>query len=299
MHVFGRYASLLVLLVALGPISPLWAQRRAVKPTVWMSPPAYDDGRCFRELFEHPDEWKETRSSIDVLSFADHRLIKEFRDDELRKWFGMLNRWKLKFAMEVGAIKPWGQTGERSFNIEKQKWDHYQSLGANLYAVAMDEPLVCCRNFIHKPDDYAVKETADFIALVRRHFPQMLIGDIETYPSIPLADHVWWIETLQKALAQRNVRGLDFYRLDVNWSNFIVFDRGTWLEVRKLERYCRSKDLPFSMIYWASGQPLLKRMELADESTWYISIMHQGYAYAMAQGEPDQYVIESWIEAQG
>ena len=158
-------------------------------------------------------------------------------------------------------------------------------------------PFLCCRAHVHKSDEYAVEETANFIALVRQHFPQMLIGDIEPYPSLSLADHIWWIEALEKKLAQRNVRGLDFYRLDVNWSNFIVFDRGTWPEVKKLERYCRDRKLPFSMIYWASGQPLLKRLELADDSTWYISIMHQGYAYAMAQGAPDQYVIESWIES--
>jgi hypothetical protein len=36
-------------------------------------------------------------------------------------------------------------------------------------------------------------------------------------------------------------------------------------------------------------------MGFADESTWYVSIMHQGHAYAMVQGKPDQYVIESWI----
>jgi hypothetical protein len=276
---------------------PLWAQEGKPKPTVWMSPPSYDNGKCFRELFEHPDEWQQTRASIDVLFCSDHRLKKDYSDDELRKWFGMLSQWKLKFAMEVGAIKPWGLTGEKTFNIQKQNWDHLQSLGANFYAIAMDEPLLCCRQHIHKPDDYAVEETASFIALVRQHFPQMLVGDIEPYPSLPLADHIAWIEALQQKLAEKGVRGLDFYRLDVNWSNFIVFDRGTWPEVKKLERYCRSKKLPFSMIYWASAQPSLKRLGLADDSTWYISIMHQGYAYAMAQGTPDQYVVESWIDA--
>jgi len=42
---------------------------------------------------------------------------------------------------------------------------------------AMDEPFLCCRMHVHK------------LALVRKHHPQILIGDIETYPSIPLADH--------------------------------------------------------------------------------------------------------------
>ena len=69
----------------------------------------------------------------------------------------------------------------QTFNIQKQNWNHLQSLGANFYAIAMDEPFLCCRQHIHKPDDYAVRETADFIARVREHFPRMLVGDIETY----------------------------------------------------------------------------------------------------------------------
>lgn len=287
----------MVFSVLAGVSSLLGADGPAPKPAVWMGPPAYDNGKHFRELFDKPDEWKETRSLIDVLFYADLNLKKQFNDDEMRKWFGQLNQWKLKFAMEVGAIKPWGQTGEKCFNVEKPIWDRLQSLGANFYAIAMDEPLLCCREHIKKPDDYAVQETANYIALVRKHFPNMLIGDIETYPSIPFADHVWWIEALQKKLAEMGVRGLDFYRLDVNWANFIVQNHGCWGEVVKLERYCRSKKLPFSLIYWASGQPLLKRLGFADESTWYTEIMQQGYAYAMCQGRPDQYVIESWIEA--
>ncbi|MCX6909396.1 MAG: hypothetical protein NTY01_15325 [Verrucomicrobia bacterium] len=287
-----------ILVVALGvTAAPALAETGKAKPEVWMGPPGQDNGRCFRELFEKPDEWKETRSLVDVLFYSDLNFKRHFTDDELRAWFGQAQKWGLKIAMEVGAVKPWGQTGEKCFNAEKPNWDRLQGLGQNLYAIAMDEPLLCCRHHIKKPDDYAVQETANYIALVRKHFPNVLIGDIETYPSIPLADHFGWIESLQKKLAEMGVRGLDFYRLDVNWANFIVQNHGCWGEVKKLEQYCRSKKLPFSLIYWASGQPLLDRMKLADESTWYISIMHQGYSYAMVQGAPDQYVIESWIKA--
>lgn len=273
------------------------AQTSPARPEVWMGPPSCDQGRCFRELFQKPDEWKETRSSIDVVFYADHNLKRQFTDDELRTWFGQLNGWTLKFGMEVGAIKPWGQTGEACFKAEKPIWDRLEQLGANLYAIAMDEPLLCCRMHIHKPDDYAVQETANYIALVRRHFPQMKIGDIETYPSIPLADHVWWLDALQKRLAEMSVRGLDFYRLDVNWANFIVQDRGSWGEVRQIELACRRRKLPFSLIYWPSDLPELERKGIADESSWYLSILHQGTAYAMVDGRPDQLVIESWLQS--
>lgn len=272
------------------------AQDRA-SPAVWMGPPSYDNGKCFRELFEQPDAWKETRSEIQVLMYADHWLHKQFTDNELQAWFVCLQNWQLKFALEVGAIKPWGTKGEQVFNVQRPMWDRFRQLGGNVYAIAMDEPLLCCRMHIHKPDDYAVQETASFIALVRRHYSDVLIGDIETYPSIPLADHVWWIEALNKRLAELQVRGLDFYRLDVNWAEFVVFNRGSWREVKELEQHCRQRQLPFGLIYWASEYPVLAQQGLADDATWYVSVMQQGYDYAMLQGAPDQYVIESWLEA--
>ena len=117
-----------------------------------------------------------------------------------------------EFLLELDEVKPWGQTGEKCFNVGKGMWELFQSLGADLYAIAMDEPLLCCRHHIKKSDDHAVQETAKYIALVRRRFPQLLIGDIETYPSIPVDDHIWWIETLHKKLAELGVRGLDFCR---------------------------------------------------------------------------------------
>jgi len=287
----------MLLLLAACAAAQTRAQAPQAKPTVWMAPPSYDNGKCFRALFENPEGWKETRSVIDVLMYADHRLQKQFSDDELRAWFAQLRQWKLKFALEVGAGKPWGITGEKTFNAQRPAWDRVQRLGGSIHAIALDEPLLCCRAHIHKPDEYAVQETANFIALVRKNYPEIRIGDIETYPSIPLPDHLWWIEALEQRLAEMGVGGLDFYRLDVNWAEFVVFDRGTWPEVKKLEQFCRKRKLPFSLIYWASGYPALAQQGLADDATWYVSVMQQGYDYAMVRGAPDQYVLESWLEA--
>lgn len=278
------------------PISAAETQAAgAARPVVWMGPPSYDNGRCFRELFEHPDQWQETRALIDVLCYTDLNFNKQFKDDELRAWFARLQQWGIKLGLEVGAIKEWSVTGKKTFGIEQPMWDRIQRLGGNIHAIAMDEPLLCCRKRLQEPDEYAVQETADYIALVRQHYPQIKIGDIETYPSIPLTNHFWWIQALNQRLADMDVRGLDFYRLDVNWAEFVVFDRGTWPEVRKLERYCRERKLPFSLIYWASGYPAMQRKGLADDGTWYVSVMQQGYDYALVDGAPDQYVVQSWV----
>ncbi len=292
-----------IALVVLTLAAPLGSAAEAspgeapVKPEVWLGPPGAPDGSGWRQLFAHPEQWAETRSRIQVLQYADHALDRQFSDEELRVWLPLIEQWGLKFALEVGAVKPWGTTGQKTFAVQRKKWDRFQSLGGKIHAIAMDEPLLCCRQHIHKPDDYAVEETAQFIALVRQTYPQMLIGDIETYPSIPGADHAWWIDALQQKLAAMNVRGLDFYRLDVNWANFIVQNRGSWREVRQIEQACRRRKLPFSLIYWAADLPSLERKGVADEASWYLSLMQQGNAYAMVDGRPDQVVIECWLKS--
>lgn len=291
-----------ILLLLSGLVLPAAEKPAPPRPTpqVWISPPAAPEGKSFRELFEKPDQWQETRALTDVLFYTDLNLKKQFTDDELRAWLPKLKEWKIKLAMEVGAIKPWGKTGEKTFNIERPMWDRVQRLGGELYAIGMDEPLCCARKEIHESDEYAVRETANYIALVRQHYPQLLIGDIEPYPFIPFTNLVTWIDALQARLKEMNVRGLDFFRLDVDWNHFTIGNRiyqGNWPEVRKLEAACRQRKIPFSLIYWAADYGRMEELKLADDATWYIGIMRQGHDYAFVGGAPDQVVIESWIGA--
>ena len=276
------------------------AAEPVAKPRVWMMPPADPDGRCLRELFEHPEQWQETRSLVNVLGYADHRLAKQFSDDELRAWFPLLDTWGLKLELEVGAVKPWGDTGQKTFKAQRPHWDRFQSLGAKIYSIGMDEPLCCTRKDLKKPDEYAVEETAQFIALVRQQYPEMRIGDIEPYPFLQRDDLIAFIDALQAKLKQMDVRGLDFFRLDVDWNHFTIGNsiyKGNWPDVRKLEAACRQRKLPFSLIYWAADYKQMERLKLADDGTWYIGIMRQGNDYAFVGGAPDEYVIESWVGA--
>jgi len=257
---------------------------------------AINKGLCFRELFEKPDQWKEARALTDALLYADWTFC-EFTDSELKAWFAQMNQWKIKLELEVGAIKDWGPTGALTFKRQQPMWNRLQRLGGSIYSVAMDEPLCCVRGSMHKPDEYAVEETANFIGLVRANYPKMLIGDIEPYPSLPLAGQMKWIDALQKRLAEKKIKGLDFYRVDVDWIVFDIRNEGSWNEVKKLEHYCRSIKLPFSLIYWSPGTDLMKHRGLADDSTWLTGVMAQGYAYASVAGAPDQYVVESWVNS--
>jgi hypothetical protein len=294
------FVSLLPLFLAVTPTC-VRAQQPAAPaagavPIVAMYPPGQDNGRCFRDLFERPDEWKQTRRAIGVLGYADHVMNRQFTDDQLKAWLPRLQEWGIKLELEVGAVKEWGPTGEKTFNAESPMWDRFQRLGGSIYSISLDEPLCCVRNSLKKPDEYAVQETANFIALVRKRYPQMLVGDIEPCPFIPVPEMIRWIEALQQRLAEMQVRGLDFFRVDVDWLHY-VRGHGSWPDIKGLELFCRSRKIPFSLIYWAADYPELQRRGLADDATWYVSVMRQGNDYANIDGSPDQYVIESWIGA--
>jgi len=287
-----------VLWVCASPV--LRAQPPASKPEVWMMPPSSADGRALKDLFSHPDDWKETRTKIDVVGYADHLLSKQFTDEQLRMWLPLLAQWHLKLGLEVGAVKPWGVTGRKVFDAQRPMWDRFRLLGGSIYALAMDEPLCCVQSDLKKPAEYAVQETAQFVALVREHYPDIRLGDIEPYPSISLAALTAWLDALQAKLQEMHVRGLDFFRVDVDWCHFTIGGPnhpGNWPEVKQLEEVCRRRNIAFSLIYWAADYPALDRLKLADDSTWYVSIMRQGNDYAFVGGAPDQYVIESWIGA--
>ena len=213
-------------------------------------------------------------------------------------WAQSLQDWNLKLALEVGAIKPWGTTGQAAFDHERKNWDKYIAVGGKIDTIAMDEPLVCTRFFIHKPDDYAVQETANFIQLVRQQYPDMRIGDIEGYPTISYDDMTHWIDALQAKLKEMNVKGLDFFRIDTDWVHFIHNDqKGSWPQLKKLEMFCRARGVPFSLVYWAADYPALRKLGVANDSTWYTSIMQMGYDYRLVNGTPDEIVIESWVSA--
>ena len=320
---FSKLAPAILSLTACFPLSGQSAPTPGPSPLplVVMGPPDIEHGRCLRELFEHPDQWAKTRAVVNELLFPDHGFSnKNFTDDEMRAWFAQMQQWGLKLELETGAIKEWGVTGEGTFDREHAQWDRILSLGGKVDSIAMDEPLACVRFFL-KPvqsEDYAVQETANFIAIVRKNYPQTAIVDVESYPSLTLRDNEWWIDALQKKLAEMKIRGVDGYRLDVDSVCFSLQNKGaSWNEVAKIQQFCHTRNLPFGLIYWAPGYNIAAALGTADDSTWYTGIIEQGYNYdqvtkapqsGMAQklksdhfgrgdGGPDQYVIDSYVGA--
>ena len=261
------------------------------QPYVVIGPPVQE----LPQLFQQPEKWIQTRAHTSAILTWDHLLAK-WGDDDLRDSFAKMRLWNLDLQLEVGAIKEWGTTGAKTFAAGDPKWRRFQRLGAPLSSLAMDEPLIASRH-LNLGLPYTVQETANFIAYVRKNYPDVQIGDIEAYPSIELRDHYVWLDALQQRLRAMNARGLDFYRLDVDWMNFVVRNNGSWQEVRQLEEFCHSRKLRFDLIYWAADYPSLRQKGVANDKTWYDGVMFQTNGYRNVGGTPDTVVVESWVNA--
>jgi len=281
-------------------LAATWASPAAARPDVWAMVPANNDGAGFAALFAHPDQWSQVRSRIETLGYADHWLATQFSDAQLRAWFPMIRAWHLKLGLEVGAIKVWGKTADRSFMLGRKNWDRFIADGAVISAFAMDEPLRVTLRVLHESPDYAVEETAKFVAMVRRTYPGIQIGDIEGYPGASDDELLPFIDALQARLRSMGVRGLDFFRLDLDWMWFRTRTaRGAvgWRGVRHMEEECHRRGIPFSLIYWAADYPSLERQGMATDQSWEEGVMYEGREYADVGGVPDQFVIQSWVNA--
>ena len=164
----------------------------------------------------------------------------------------------------------------------------------------MDEPLCCCRKEIHQSDDYAVRETANYIALVRKHYPPVLIGEIEPYPFLSFDEHRGWIDALEKRLAEMKVRGLDFYRLDVNWIEFNVQSRGSWRqEVRQVGTVLQTAEAAVQHDLLGLGLSCPRASRTGGRR----HVVHRNHAaglrLCLGRRVPDQIVVQSSINAPG
>jgi hypothetical protein len=265
---------------------------------VWMMPSPFDNGQSFKALFDNPDGWRQTRRRITGVGYADHWLASQFDDTQLRAWLPQLSHWGLKLGLEVGAVKPHSPTGQKAFDVDHPHWDRFIADGAHIDNIAMDEPYAATVINLHLPMEYGVEQTADFVALVRRAYPGMSVGDIEPYPYFQPAQIIAWVDAVQARLHQMGVKGLEFLRLDVDWMHFRPGDaKGQlgWRGARMIEDGCHRRGLAFSLVYWAADYPSLRHADQQTDSTWTEAILDEAVRYAEIGGAPDEAVVESWL----
>ena len=273
-------------------------------PRFVLGPPGKTELRAYRQMIEQPEQWEKLRPHVGALLFSAAWLSKQYpEDDELKAAMQKLRDIDMPIELEVGALKEWGKTGEATYRAQTREWDRILRCGGNVLSFAMDEPFINSREIMkisrdnNRDMEFAAEETAVFMELVRKNYPDVLIGDIEGFPYFSSDEMIQWIGLLQSKLQARGVRGLDFFRVDVNWPNFVVANtEETWRGLKKIENHCRSVKLPFSVIYWAADYGNPRFEGYYDDRTWYVGIMRMAYDYNIwNEGRPDQLVIESWV----
>ncbi|MDR1142101.1 MAG: hypothetical protein LBL62_10435 [Planctomycetaceae bacterium] len=82
------------------------------------------------------------------------------------------------------------------------------------------------------------------LGLVREKYPDWTIGDTEGFPALSAKQVIEWIDRLEEKLNAKNVRCLDFMRLDVDWMHFVHnTGKGSWADLKRVEEHCRKKKL--------------------------------------------------------
>jgi len=274
---------------------------RAAQPDLWMYPCPFENGQALYEMFGNPRAWARARAHLTGIGYADHWLASQFSDAQLRAWLPQISRWGLKFGLDVGSVKPQSPTAEKAFAISHPWWDRFIKDGLHIDVMDMDEPLVATVVNLHLPVSFGVEQTAQFVAMVRRAYPPMEIGDTEPYPFFNAGEIMGFIDAVQARLRQLGVRPLDFLRLDVDWMHFYPPDaKGAlgWRGVKQIEILAHQRGLRFSLIYWAANYPSLSKAGLARPDTWTSAILREAADFSRVGGVTDDYPLVSWLLTQ-
>ena len=255
----------------------------------------------FEALLDNPDQWSELRLSVGAILYPDWG-FRSMSDTELNQWMSKMRALNLTLELEVGVIKPWSSSGEKSFQKDSVVWDRIIKAGGVISAVAMDDPLSAAVSQVKPPMsvENGVREIAAFVALVHQHYPNIKVGLINPYPFFSPEDTISAVNNLQGKLSHMGARGLDFYRMDPNWIAFVLGNHpGSWDGMKQIQQYCDSIKLPFSLIYWPAGYPRDVKLngDVHDDKLWYKGLMQEGAGYAGTGMKPNQIVIESWVGA--
>jgi len=287
---------------------------------VWMKP----RGDSFVQFLTNLDQWETVQGMIDFIGYADHVLFRSYTSTERIAGFATLNQLDIPLVLEIGGVKHWGLNSDHSnydtigrdifYMQHYQFWQRFVAEGANIAGFAIDEPLVAVMfdpifNFIGDEEakfNFTVEQTAQFIALVRYYYPDAFIGNIEVFPSFSIDLNIRFVDALEARLVELTGFGQDFYRMDVDWSPLSFTGRvgpdhrEAWAELVRFEQHLNSIGLPHSLIYW--GADYHDGYFYVDRNTdrlWHDQMMRMGAMYKAAGGNPDQFVLQTWVHIDG
>jgi len=294
-------------------------------PEVWIIPPPWRNGQCLREMFSQEGEWETTREQVRGIGTYPWLLNEYFSDDELRMLFSRLKAWNKGFGLEVPVLKapnwgyPYPLQAKDAFDRLQQFAKRFKSLGMERVDwFAFDEPIFAAREVISatnvpavpiklelfgavKNDPevtrriaHGVSETVAYMALMRQAYPDARLGLIEPYPALSFDELKTAVVGIQSECARQGIKGLDFFRLDLDWER-LEREQRSWVEVRHIENMCRASGTRISIIFFNASSPWLEKAGLETPDSWTDGILHHARKYRQVGGNPDEIVIESWL----
>jgi hypothetical protein len=211
----------------------------------------------YMDLFTPTAPWTTVASKLTAFKIS-MQFVLRGTDQQLRTVIDDLKRRHIGIAIELGVLQGSGQPGSCGYHVEgyaspasvEAVAKHIKNAGGQIEFVAMDEPVwyghifqsggggrIGCRDAIPAlADQVALK-----IAVLRRHFPNIQVGDVEpinaTNPQ-SIAD----IIAFSDALTEKAGRKLAFVHADVAWQT-------NWRPMlTQLASQLHRRNIPFGVI---------------------------------------------------
>lgn len=271
-----------------GTPAPGAAQR---EPAAWLGPASFSVVPSdFMDLFDATAAWTHAAGHVQVVQLPGAWGDQAATDDDLRRIVADAERRGLAIAVGAHPVIPAGRCRRDSGGFHglpegMRTIRRLELSGVNaslIRFVALDRPYALGHSD-QGPSACGwagrriAREVAGYISAAREAFPDVQVGDVEPLsPDTRPTEIERWIETFRQVIGSE----LAFFHLDVGAAG------GEWTKTAKaLESFCRSRGIPFGMVYAGQG---------GTDQTWSAVAEDRFVSYeAKAGGHPDEVIFQA------
>lgn len=268
-----------------------WAAAPAARAAeIWFGPAPFSTD--YVDLFRTPDKWTNARSATRVFLMGPQAVggVNEVGRNTMQELqavdaFRMLDKWGIKIAVSVPAVKPWDCSGQREISTTLKLISNVRQAGGTMKYGMMDEPMAGGMKFCNATLRDSAEKTARYMKAIAAKEPDVIIGDIEAYPFYDVGQLKEWVRTLTALGAKPPILHLDvnIHRLDVSRQIDAAAD------LRAMRDFAKSQGIEFGVILWSGYNPSPTDQAYFNRTMSWAKRVHE------AIGAPDQIIVQSWV----